>query len=251
MKYKGHNISNPSYYIYTVYTDDKINLYETNFLSKSICDNVLEKTDKNNIKSIHMIDGSYVFANYNLNNDVILKSNKKIEEDNIIEEDIKVEEDYTKEDNKKVDAIINSKKIIEEISLILKKDIPHKYLKRKCCLVMKSTEENKQKVEEVINYFANKKTYGDDSIIGNLILREISGEFKNIKILIAEKYLEKRKQGKEVNYIINRHVDCDNEIGNHDGCDSGYSESDYDSDTKIKYMWYFTGPYNGREERDY
>ena len=79
MKYKGKNISKPQYYIYTSLSDKYFYLYETNYLSKHIYENVLKNNiNKNNIQNIYEIDEYYTYSSSNIDyNEDISKTKKR------------------------------------------------------------------------------------------------------------------------------------------------------------------------------
>ena len=238
MKYNGKEVSEPNHYIYTIIDNGNIYVYETNYLSNHICDNIIKKEiNPANIK-IYTINEMYINLYYKKKK--LIGKKRKIEEEEKIEKIEKIEK----------------KSIIEEIQIGLGKDIKYKFSKRMCSIKIKLTKENEILIENIINKL-EKENYdglenGKNNFSRNQILIKRDEKLINKMILRAEKRLEKKKNGTAVNYVINKYVDYDTDEINKSGNGSdGYDISDYDSDTKIKYSWITTGIFHGRVEYYY
>lgn len=115
MKYKGKEVSKPYHYIYTILDDKYFYIYETNYLSKHIYDNVLKKNiDKNNIQNIYKIDELYTYEYINYDSDTDI--------DSFIEKDIDTDRYYIK--NKKTILKIRKRKEKKQTQ----KKIIHKFV---------------------------------------------------------------------------------------------------------------------------
>ena len=238
MKYKGKNISKPQYYIYTSLSDKYFYLYETNYLSKHIYENVLKNNiNKNNIQNIYEIDEYYTYSSSNIDyNEDISKTKKR----------------KRNEEKKKIEFVIN--RIKKELDIENK--IKYTFLENKKIIKIKLSElceENKIIFNGIMEKLENKNLFKYEKAI-NKIFTKCDEIFKNKIIARAEKKLEKDKQGiKLTNYVVNKYVDYDTDdilTSNGYGSD-GYCISDCDSDTKIKYYWSLSGIYNSREDYYY
>lgn len=254
MKYKGKEVSKPYHYIYTILDDKYIYIYETNYLSKHIYDNVLKKNiDKNNIQNIYQIDELYTYTYIDTDPD----TDTDISIDSFIDdtEDKTILKKRKRNEKKKhIKKKILDKLVIDKIKIELEDKIKYTFSKREKRIsvdLKELKEEKKELIKNIMNKLEKEKFYKDS---GNTIFTKYNDSYKNKMILRAEKRFENNKKDiKEVKYVVNKYVDYDtDEIKKNSGYGSdGYSISDYDSNTKIKYWWSLTGIYNSREEHYY